>query len=266
ANAGDVIGFYENNPNGSTFNDCDRVNPSDNVTYNPIPDPPVGAKVPITGGAPGNSLNLAANLVQAAIQVDCSPSTRRIGQAATCTVTLTGQTHPTGPVSFASDSSGTFSSQSCTVVALGGRQARCSVTYTPTATGSGTHQISAVYLGDAKNPKSTSTTTLAVQALPSGVTDDCAPQAVPVFTATGCTATVTGMAPTGTVTFAANSYGTFSPATCTLSPTGPNQAGCSVEYTPTVIGTGEHRIYANYSGDANNTPSHGSTDVTVFTP
>jgi hypothetical protein len=65
------------------------------------------------------------------------------------------------------------------------------------------------------------------------------------------------------VAFAGNSYGTFSSSTCTLVALGGNQASCSVTYTPTIRGTGAHKIYVTYSGDAGNPQSRGSTTVSV---
>jgi hypothetical protein len=63
--------------------------------------------------------------------------------------------------------------------------------------------------------------------------------------------------PTGTVAFTSNGEGTFAPASreCTLAPVAGHeseQAACSVEYTPTIVGTGSHVVTATYAGD----PTH----------
>jgi hypothetical protein len=94
--------------------------------------------------------------------VGCSPASVAVGRPTTCTATVTGGVHPTGTVSFASNSSGTFSPQSCTLVQIGGNQARCSVTYTPRPVGTGQHKIYANYSGDAANAPSAASTTIQV--------------------------------------------------------------------------------------------------------
>src|SRR2546427_2760316 len=58
---------------------------------------------------------------------------------------------PTGTVSWTSDGTGTFSAASCTLDATG----KCTVSYTPTAVGTGTHKITGSYGGDAKHATST---------------------------------------------------------------------------------------------------------------
>jgi uncharacterized protein YfaP (DUF2135 family) len=176
-------------------------------------------------------------------------------------VTGPGTTAPTGVVSFSTNSSGHFSAPTCTLVPIGGNQARCSVTYTPTAPGSGTHTVYANYAGDGSTPASHSSTTVAVR---TGTTTAlaCSPGALRVDQASTCTATVTGSThPTGTVSFATNSSGHFGSATCSLTQIGGTQAHCSVTYTPAAPGS--HKIYANYAGDPANDPSHASTTVTV---
>ena len=92
----------------------------------------------------------------------CSPVSVAVGRPSTCTATVTGAIHPTGTVSFASNSSGTFSAPPCTLAPIGGNQARCSVTYTPTSVGSGAHKIYANYSGDTVNAPSAASTTIAV--------------------------------------------------------------------------------------------------------
>ncbi len=91
----------------------------------------------------------------------CSPSSVRAGRPVTCTATVTGSGHPVGVVRFASNSSGKFSSSSCTLASIGGTQARCSVTFTPTGN-AGTVKVYANYSGDAANSPSHSSTTITV--------------------------------------------------------------------------------------------------------
>src|SRR5437870_13513932 len=53
--------------------------------------------------------------------------------------------------------------------------------------------------------------------------------------------------------------GTFSAASCTLDATGK----CTVNYTPTAVGTGTHKITGSYGGDAKHATSTGSFDEGV---
>jgi len=73
------------------------------------------------------------------------------GGNSSCTATVTrasGSNTPTGSVSWATADSGNFSGSPCTLSGSGGT-ATCSVTYTPSAVGDGTHGITATYGGDA---------------------------------------------------------------------------------------------------------------------
>ncbi len=139
-------------------------------------------------------------------------------------------------------------------------------------TAPGTYRWVAAYSGDANNAPATTAcgdageTTTVTQATPTSTAVACSPSTVRVAQPTVCTAVVTGSTtPTGTVKFASNSSGAFSApgATCTLAALNASQAGCSVTYTPRSVGSGTHKIYANYAGDANNAASHSATTVTV---
>ena len=100
----------------------------------------------------------------------------------------------------------------------------------------------------------------------------CSPASVQVGGATTCTATETvdGSPPTGTVTFstgsnAAGADGSFSPASCTLTP-GANSSSCSVTYRPSQVDSGAHTITASYGGDGTYVSDSASTTLTVSTP
>jgi hypothetical protein len=86
--------------------------------------------------------------------VNCVPSSVTVNVGTSCTATVTdtsssGATTPTGSVSFLSSGTGTFSSSgSCNLVAGVTGTAICSVTYTPTVVGTGTHTITGSYGGD----------------------------------------------------------------------------------------------------------------------
>jgi hypothetical protein len=103
--------------------------------------------------------------------VSCVPDSRTVGQSATCTATVsdTGsgtKSDPAQSVNFSSDGSGSFSSPSCAPAGSGSGSAACSVTYTPSAMGSGTHKVTASYGGDAVHSASAASTNVTVSALP----------------------------------------------------------------------------------------------------
>jgi hypothetical protein len=113
---------------------------------------------PLSGGAHPTSTS-----------VTCSPGTVAVGQATTCTATVTdtaggSQTTPTGMVTFASSGSGSFSASPCTLTGSGA-SASCSVTYTLGASGtpSRTDTITATYGGNSTHGGSSGSTTVTVQ-------------------------------------------------------------------------------------------------------
>ena len=99
----------------------------------------------------------------------------------------------------------------------------------------------------------------------------CTPNSLGFTAWTKCTATVTGAAPTGTVSFAqtdlnfSSSLGTFNSTNCTL-----NGGSCSVFFDYTASGCivycleTDFQIDASYGGDSNNLPSSGSVPKLVF--
>ena len=106
--------------------------------------------------------------------VSCAPNPVTVGSASTCTATVSDagagtKTTPTGTVGFASDSSGSFSAGGSCALAAGAAAgvASCAVTYTPSATASGTHKITAGYSGDASHTASGGNTNLTVTAVSS---------------------------------------------------------------------------------------------------
>ena len=99
--------------------------------------------------------------------VACTPTSLNLGAGSTtCTVTVADTssppTNPMGNVSFTSNGTGTFSGGgSCLLLGNAGSPG-CQVTYTPTAAGSGSHQITASYPGDVDHDPSQGATQLAV--------------------------------------------------------------------------------------------------------
>ena len=210
--------------------------------------------------------------------IACAPSTVAVGVATNCTATVTdtsstGATSPTGSVTVTSNGTGTFSGGSCTLASTGASSATCSLTYTPSAVGSGTHTISAAYAGDPGHTASTGSTGVAVTTRPSTTAISCAPASLAVGAATTCTATVTdggtgaAPAPTGTVAFTTSGAGTFAPgASCALSAVTGSSAGCALTYTPTALGSGAQTITGAYSGDPTFAASSGTFNLALNTP
>jgi hypothetical protein len=198
--------------------------------------------------------------------VTCSPATAAIGQAVTCTATVTdtassGATTPTGTVSFGSTvSGGSFSAGSCRLSpATTSGQASCSVIYTtPQATGSAT--IIGNYSGDGSHAASSGQAALTVTLRATTTVLTCQ-RALLVLDK--CTATVsdaspgTATAPTGTVTFTSGRHGVFSATKCTLSGSGTS-ASCSVRYTPL---PGSQTLTASYGGESTHQTSTGNTTL-----
>ncbi|MDQ6915082.1 MAG: hypothetical protein M3155_04645, partial [Actinomycetota bacterium] len=96
----------------------------------------------------------------------CSPAPATVGRASTCTATVSdsdvgAQWTPEGPVDLASDGPGWLSAPSCMLSGSGGR-ASCTVTYTPSDVGAGTHTLSASFVGDGFHSGSAGSTGLAV--------------------------------------------------------------------------------------------------------
>ena len=83
---------------------------------------------------------------------------------------------------------------------------------------------------------------------------------------TTCVASITrlgsDLTPTGTVSWTTDGSGTFNPNPCNLAGSG-GTASCSVDYTPTAVGSGAHSITGSYSGDVFFEPSSAADLITV---
>ncbi len=211
-----------------------------------------------TGANNSTSVSFTFTVRQTSTTVNCSPASVPDNQASTCTVTVadisSGTTvTPTGTVSFTTNSTGTFSSTSCTLAS-----GTCSVTYTPTVVGHAL--ITGTYSPDAAHSGSSGTFNLASTKRNTTTTVSCSPASVPDNQPSTCTVTVAdssgagAITPTGTVSFATNSTGTFSATTCTLS-----SGSCSVTYTPTVVG--HALITGTYAGDSVHNGSSGTFNL-----
>jgi YVTN family beta-propeller protein len=200
----------------------------------------------------------------------CQPSTVAIGQAASCTATVTdtvsSPTAPTGKVTFTSDTSGgSLSSSSCTLApdSTSG-QASCVVSYTPGQVGSGTQTITAAYGGDSGHTASSGQAALTVTLRATTTVLTCQRS---LLVRQKCTATVkdtspgSATRPTGTVSFSSSGRGVFSATHCTLSGTGTS-ASCTVIFQPLPsVPSNSQTITASYGGDSTHQSSTGSTKL-----
>jgi len=175
--------------------------------------------------------------------VTCNPSQIVINQATSCTATVTDtSSKPSTPT-------GVVSPGGCTLGSATSSSASC--TFTSTGTQEGTRAIGVQYDGDKSHYESDGGTSVIVNKRATSMVIDCSPNSAPANTTISCRATVTDtdvatpITPTGSIIFASNSTGTFSPTTCTLAVTGTTgTASCSVSYTPTAAG--QHLITGTY--------------------
>ncbi len=205
--------------------------------------------------------------------VGFSSASTQVGDAVTVTAKVTGPEapgNPTGKITFSSSGSGTFTpATTCTLAATAtAGVSECSVTYTPSAVGSGTHTITASYPGDGNYVKSSGSSPLTVTTRATTTTVECNPASVATGVASSCTATVTDTnagtvsTPTGTVGFSSNGAGSFSATSCTLAAGATTgTASCSVTYTPSAAGT--QTITGAYGGDTTHAASANGTVLTV---
>src|SRR3989441_827287 len=201
--------------------------------------------------------------------VNCTPNTVPVDNSTTCTATVNDtdvgtKSTPSGTVTFTSTGVGTFDGlDTCTLGSTG----KCSITYTPTEVGTGSHAVYATYDGDTTHTSSSGSTYVTVTKRSTTTTASCTPPSFQANGATTCAAVVTDRAsgtksaPTGSVSFTVDG-GTTPFGECLLTPAGTTgTASCSVPFTSTKAGT--HAITASYSGDATHSASTDSTTVTV---
>jgi hypothetical protein len=143
----------------------------------------------VTGGAPfadtaGHSDQGAAYAFTGSVggvtpaatttNLSCQPAALAVGQATTCTTTVSnagvGGTTPTGTVNVSSNSSGSLGSNgACTLAPTATvGVAKCSLTYTPNSVGSGTHALTATYAGDGSHSASQGQANVSVTAAAGG--------------------------------------------------------------------------------------------------
>ena len=143
----------------------------------------------------------------------------------------------------------------------GAAAASCEIDYAPVIVGSGSHTVTGSYGGDQAHKPSQGSDQIAVT-LEDPVLDQttttlvCTPDVRATSEVSNCLATVRDDAdpattPTGRVEFESNGVGAFATAaTCVLTETVAGEASCAVDYTPVLPGTGIHKVFATYGGDA----------------
>jgi hypothetical protein len=216
-----------------------------------------------------------------ATSLSCEPEEVLVNGVATCTVTVEDTSDepstPTGTVEWRvlNGDEGEFApKESCNLNAVGDdKHASCSLSYRPTAVGSGAHEIFAAYEGDRGHEIGQDADSIGVTANnDQGATAtrlECAPAPVETAHPTTCTATVTGLgpipsAPAGAVSFSTTDPGDFSPQSCNLEHPEENRSSCQVTYTPTSATPALHILTASYEG--NKSPSHDTLNLRVITP
>jgi len=171
--------------------------------------------------------------------VTCAPFTVTVTTPTQCTATETGAS-PTGTVTWTTNSTGTFSPKTCAL-----SSGSCSVSYTPSVPSP--VKVTAGYAGDSNNPASSGSFSFSVVKAVTTETVTCSPSPVTTGSATTCSDSVSGLSPTGTITWASSGVANFSPAaTCMLS-----AGSCAVNYTPSSTAS-PVTITGVYSGDADN--------------
>ena len=181
-----------------------------------------------TGGSGANGqvrITYYVDINATTTTVSCGAGTASVnyGSSISCVATVTragGTATPTGTVAWTTNGAGSFVTSPCTLSGSGA-SVSCSVTYTPSSVGAGSHLITANYSGDLTFLLSSGNQTVTVNKLNASVTPSIASktygEADPALTGT-----LTGFLPADGVTATysratGNDVGTY-PITATLSP------------------------------------------------
>lgn len=200
----------------------------------------------------GDGANNAANSATLAVTVGAAPSTTSLGVSSatspfgtsvTLTATVAG-TSPSGTVTF-KDGATTLGT---------GTVSNGVATLATSALAVGTRTITAAYGGDSRNQTSTSAAvTVTIQPATGAVALQVSNLAPAFGTSIALTATVTGVNPTGNVTF---KDGTTTLGTVALS-------GGAASLSTAALAIGTHSITASYSGDGNNASATSAAQSVV---
>ena len=122
-----------------------------------------------TTGVPSLTISFTPTFRSTSTSVSCHPSLVVAGEATGCRATVsdtdTGSAStPSGPVSFSSNSPGSFDSSAACTLAPSATPgvASCTISYTPSAVGAGTHTLTGAYGGDATDGPSSAAATVSV--------------------------------------------------------------------------------------------------------
>ncbi|WP_341922218.1 Ig-like domain repeat protein [Polaromonas sp. YR568] len=195
--------------------------------------------------ASSSALSQVVNQVSSSTALSSSTNPSSYSQSITLTATVTGSS-PSGSVTF-KDGSTTLGTGT-----LSGGVATLNVATLSV----GSHSLTAEYTGDTNNAASTSsalTQTVNQVSTTSAVTSGTNPSAYSTSTNVTFTATVTGNAPTGSVTFM---DGAINLGSSSLGTTGGNSRTATLPVNSLAVGA--HSITVVYSGDSNNASSTSS--------
>jgi hypothetical protein len=238
-----------------------------------VPSGPIGMPSAINASYPGDSNHAGSNSSTSVIEMkratsidlQCSPSAVMANAQVSCSAEVVDTspgvaTIPSGTVTPSSNSTGSFSPTSCTLV-----NGSCSFDFNPKGN-SGTTAIGAAYFGD---PTHNSSSLLAAQdflvhvvSRSTAVALQCTLSTVVVGEGTVCTATVSDTSsggtaiPSGNVSFSSDPLGELSHQSCILF-----QGSCSVTFTPTRGTEGVLVLNATYGGDPVHAGSSGFAQI-----
>ena len=211
----------------------------------------------------------------------CSSTNTVVGTVVICRALVRGSVPPpAGSVAWSVSGLGKFSPSSCKLAGEGSFSI-CGVRFTP-AQGSTALVVAATYGGDSRDLPSAGTFSMDVSTRASSTSVTCALTTVTSSSSAEitCTARVTGYLPTGVVAWTQSGAGSvqFVSASCSLSQSsGPPTSKASLLIYSLLHGApvgichvviagarpGKVTVQASYTGDAGNSPSSGSTVVTV---
>jgi hypothetical protein len=180
---------------------------------------------------------------------------------------------PGGSVEFITDQQGFFEvlpglrGSICNLVTeRPNESSRCGVFYRANAVGTGVHQITAIYSGDAEHPGERDEVAVTI-VRPTRTSVACNPSPARLNRVTRCTTTVLDLAPIGSSAGGEVQMSTTDPSAgsfpngprCTLEPQigFGGGASCSVNYLPTVPGSGIHTLNSQYLGNV----THGASQA-----
>src|SRR5438309_468628 len=268
------VTFVSDSPGIFSTSNCNLATVSSgvagcNVSYRPS----ASGNHLITGSYGGDSVHstssgastIVVGLRATTTTLSCVATGFGFDEACTATVSDTSPetvTTPVGTVSFTTNSTGSFTSNSCSLsnTATSG-VASCQVTYTPAAVA--THTITGSYSGDVIHLASQGSASIGFGKDTTATALSCAPSSVMIGQATICTVTVTdtapvgATAPTGSASFSSNGAGSFAGSPCALVGQNSTSSSCQATYMPT-SGAGTHSLSATYGGDGTHDVSTSS--------